>query len=138
MRSLGNTELQTQTQIGDATPRTKIIMMELHAMSSWHDQLLKIGFQKVKSADGAVRYCYEAANRRSSFWTKITVKEVGRPSPDSWQITYARSEIQVGLWKIHSVVNAVDVVVHNNSQKMVEEIREKIKIKPDFLQRISS
>ena len=113
-------------------------MMELQAMSSWHDQLLKIGFQKVKSADGAVRYCYEAENCRTSFWTQITVKEVGRPSPDSWQITYARSEIQVGLWKIHSVVNAVDVVVHNNSQKMVEDINEKVKIKPDFLQRISS
>ena len=107
-------------------------------MSSWNDQLLKIGFQKVKSADGAVRYSYEAENRRASFWTQITVKQVGRPSPDSWQITYARSEIQVGLWKIHSVVNAVDVVVHNNSQKMVEDIREKIKIKPSFLQRISS
>ena len=138
MRSLGNTELKTQTHIGDATQRTRIIKMELHGMSSWHDQLLKIGFQKVKSADGAVRYCYEAANRRSSFWTKITVKEVGRPSPDSWQITYARSEIQVGLWKIHSVVNAVDVVVHNNSQKMVEDINEKIKTKPDLLHRITS
>ena len=107
-------------------------------MSSWHDQLLKIGFQQIKSADGAVRYCYEAANRRTCFWTQITVKEVGRPVPDSWQVTYARSEIQVGLWKIHSVVNAVDVVVHNNAQKMAEDISDRIKIKPRFLQRISS
>ena len=138
MRGASNTEQPPQTHLGDATPRTKIIMLELQAMSSWHDQLLEIGFQKIKSADGAVRYCYEATNRRTSFWTQITVKQVGRPSPDSWQITYARSEIQVGLWKIHSVVNAVDVVVHNNSQKMMEDIGEKIKIKPDFLQRISS
>ena len=138
MRGASNTEQPPQTHLGDATPRTKIIMLELQAMSSWHDQLLEIGFQKIKSADGAVRYCYEATNRRTSFWTQITVKQVGRPSPDSWQITYARSEIQVGLWKIHSVVNAVDVVVHNNSQKMMEDISEKIKVKPDFLQRISS
>ena len=138
MRGASNTEQPPQTHLGDATPRTKIIMLELQAMSSWHDQRLEIGFQKIKSADGAVRYCYEATNRRTSFWTQITVKQVGRPSPDSWQITYARSEIQVGLWKIHSVVNAVDVVVHNNSQKMMEDISEKIKVKPDFLQRISS
>ena len=138
MRGTSKTEQPPQTHLAEATPRTKIIMLELQAMSSWHDQLLEIGFQKIKSTDGAVRYCYEATNRRTSFWTQITVKQVGRPSPDSWQITYARSEIQVGLWKIHSVVNAVDVVVHNNSQKMMEDIGEKIKIKPDFLQRISS
>ena len=138
MRGTSKTEQPPQTHLAEATPRTKIIMLELQAMSSWHDQLLEIGFQKIKSADGAVRYCYEATNRRTSFWTQITVKQVGRPSPDSWQITYARSEIQVGLWKIHSVVNAVDVVVHNNSQKMMEDISEKIKVKPDFLQRISS
>ena len=138
MRGTSKTEQPPQTHLAEATPRTKIIMLELQAMSSWHDQLLEIGFQKIKSTDGAVRYCYEATNRRTSFWTQITVKQVGRPSPDSWQITYARSEIQVGLWKIHSVVNAVDVVVHNNSQKMMEDISEKIKVKPDFLQRISS
>ena len=60
-------------------------------MSDWSEQLQIIGFEKTKKADGSVSHCYEAAHRRSSFWTQITVKQVGRPNPDSWQVTYARS-----------------------------------------------
>ena len=107
-------------------------------MSNWSDQLLKIGFQKIKASDGAVRYCYEAADGRTSFWTDITVKQVGRPQPDSWQVTYARSELQVGLWKIHSVVQDIDVIVYKSSEKMIEAIEKQITIKPTFLQRITN
>lgn len=121
-----------------ATPRTKILSIEPHTMSDWSDQLLKIGFQKIETSDGAVRYCYEAADRRSSFWTEVTVKQVGRPQPDSWQVTYARSELQVGFWKLHSVVKDIDVIVYKSSEKMVESIKQQISIKPTFLQRITN
>ena len=121
-----------------ATPRTKILSIEPHTMSDWSDQLLKIGFQKIETSDGAVRYCYEAADRRASFWTEITVKQVGRPQPDSWQVTYARSELQVGFWKLHSVVKDIDVIVYKISEKMVEAIKQQISIKPTFLQRITN
>ena len=121
-----------------ATPRTKILSIEPHTMSDWSDQLLKIGFQKIETSDGAVRYCYEAADRRASFWTEITVKQVGRPQPDSWQVTYARSELQVGFWKLHSVVKDIDVIVYKSSEKMVESIKQQISIKPTFLQRITN
>ena len=121
-----------------ATPRTKILSIEPHTMSDWSDQLLKIGFQKIETSDGAVRYCYEAADRRESFWTEITVKQVGRPQPDSWQVTYARSELQVGFWKLHSVVKDIDVIVYKSSEKMVEAIKQQISIKPTFLQRITN
>ena len=121
-----------------ATPRTKILSIEPHTMSDWSDQLLKISFQKIETSDGAVRYCYEAADRRASFWTEITVKQVGRPQPDSWQVTYARSELQVGFWKLHSVVKDIDVIVYKSSEKMVESIKQQISIKPTFLQRITN
>ena len=107
-------------------------------MSDWSDQLLKTGFQKIEASDGAVRYCYEAADRRRSFWTEITVKQVGRPQPDSWQVTYARSELQVGFWKLHSVVKDIDVIVYKSPEKMVEAIKQQISIKPTFLQRITN
>ena len=81
-------------------------------MHNWSEQLQGIGFEKTKQADGTVSHCYQAAHRRSSFWTQITVKQVGRPNPDSWQVTYARSEIQIGLWKIHKVVKSMEVIVH--------------------------
>ena len=107
-------------------------------MSNWSEQLQSIGFEKTKKADGSVSHCYEAAHRRSSFWTQITVKQVGRPNPDSWQVTYARSEIQIGLLKIHKVVKSIEVVVHTNYSSMLGEIQEKMRRKPDFLDKISN
>ena len=107
-------------------------------MSNWSEQLQSIGFQKTKKADGSVSHCYEAAHRRSSFWTQITVKQVGRPNPDSWQVTYARSEIQIGLWKIHKVVKTMEVVVHTNYSSMLDDIQEKMLRKPSFLDKISN
>ena len=107
-------------------------------MSNWSEQLQSIGFEKTKKADGSVSHCYEAAHRRSSFWTQITVKQVGRPNPDSWQVTYARSEIQIGLWKIHKVVKSMEVIVHTNYSSMLDDIQSKIRRKPDFLDKISN
>ena len=107
-------------------------------MSNWSEQLQSIGFEKAKKADGSVSHCYEAAHRRSSFWTQITVKQVGRPNPDSWQVTYARSEIQIGLWKIHKVVKSMEVIVHTNYSSMLDDIQAKIRRKPDFLDKISN
>ena len=97
-----------------------------------------IGFEKTKQADGTVSHCYQAAHRRSSFWTQITVKQVGRPNPDSWQVTYARSEIQIGLWKIHKVVKSMEVIVHTNYSSMLDDIQSKIRRKPNFLDKISN
>ena len=107
-------------------------------MSNWSEQLQSIGFEKTTKADGSVSHCYEAAHRRSAFWTQITVKQVGRPNPDSWQVTYARSEIQIGLWKIHKVVKTMEVVVHTNYSSMLDDIQAKIRRKPDFLDKISN
>ena len=107
-------------------------------MSNWSEQLQSIGFEKTKKADGSVSHCYEAAHRRSSFWTQITVKKVGRPNPDSWQVTYARSEIQIGLWKIHEVVKIMEVIVHTNYSSMLKDIQSKIRRKPNFLDKISN
>ena len=107
-------------------------------MSNWSEQLQSIGFEKTKKADGSVSHCYEAAHRRSSFWTQITVKQVGRPNPDSWQVTYARSEIQIGIWKIHNVVKNIEVFVHKNSSSMLDDIKEKMRRKPDFFHKISN
>ena len=107
-------------------------------MSNWSEQLQSIGFEKTKKADGSVSHCYEAAHRRSSFWTQITVKKVGRPNPDSWQVTYARSEIQIGLWKIHEAVKNLEVVVYTNSSHMLDKIKIEIKRQPDLLRRISN
>ena len=107
-------------------------------MSDWSEQLQMIGFEKTKKADGSVSHCYEATHRRSSFWTQITVKQVGRPNPDSWQVTYARSEIQIGLWKIHKVVKSMEVIVHTNCSLMLDDIQAKMRRKPDFLDKISN
>ena len=107
-------------------------------MSNWSEQLQSIGFEKTKKVDGSVSHCYEAAHRRSSFWTQITVKQVGRPNPDSWQVTYARSEIQIGLLKIHKVVKSMKVIVHTNCSLMLDDIQAKMRRKPDVLDKISN
>ena len=107
-------------------------------MSNWSEQLQNIGFEKTKKADGTVSYCYKAAHRRSSFWTQITVKQVDRPNPSSWQVTYARSEIHIGIWKIHNAVSNIKVIVYSNSSSMLDEIKAKMQCKPNFLLKISN
>ena len=94
-------------------------------MSNWSEQLQDIGFEKTKQADGAVSFHYQASHRRASFWTQITVKQVGRPSPDSWQVTYSRAELQIGIWKIHNAVKNMDVIVYTNDGAMINDIQEK-------------
>ena len=107
-------------------------------MSNWSEQLLSIGFEKTKKADGTECYCYEAAHRRRSFWTRITVKQIDRPNPSSWQATYARSEIQIGIWNIHSVVRNIDVIVYANCSSMLDDIKVNMQRKPNFLLKISN
>ena len=107
-------------------------------MSNWSEQLQGIGFERIKQDDGSVSHCYKAGHRRSSFWTQITVKQVGRPNPDSWQVTYARAETQIGIWSIHQAVKNMDVIVHTNSKAMLEEIQIKMGRKPTFLHKISN
>ena len=107
-------------------------------MSNWSEQLQDIGFEKTKQADGAVSFHYQASHRRASFWTQITVKQVGRPSPDSWQVTYSRAELQIGIWKIHNAVKNMDVIVYTNDGIMINDIQEKMQRKPTLLQKISN
>ena len=93
-------------------------------MSNWSEQLQDIGFEKTEQADGAVSFCYQARHRRASFWTQITVKQVGRPSPDSWQVPI-HAELQIGIWKIHNSVKNMDVIVHTNDKAMLNDIKQK-------------
>ena len=106
--------------------------------NDWSAQLQEIGFQKVKKVDGAITYNYQAADRCSSFWTQITVKQVGRPNPDSWQVTFARSENQVGLLKIYNVVKKIDVVVYTSCSTMLAKINKEMALTPGFLRKISN
>ena len=106
--------------------------------NDWSAQLQEIGFQKVKTVDGAITYNYQAADRCSSFWTQITVKQVGRPNPDSWQVTFARSESQVGILRIYKVVKKIDVVVYTSCSTMLAKIKKEMALTPGFLRKISN
>ena len=70
-------------------------------MADWRQQLLELKFQKEKKDDGSITYTLIPGHRRNSYWTKITVKQVGSPSPDAWQVTCARTEIQVAVSYTH-------------------------------------
>ena len=107
-------------------------------MADWRQQLLDLQFQKEKKDDGSTTYTLIPGHRRDSYWTKITVKQVGSPSPDAWQVTCARSEIQVGIWKIHDATQDISVVVHTSPQKMIEDITYQKSLKPSFLSKISN
>ena len=107
-------------------------------MGDWTQQLLELNFQKEKKEDGSVYYTLTPGHRRESYWTKITVKQVGAPTPDAWQVTCARSEIQIGLWKIHNATQDISVVVHTSAQKMLEDIIHQRSLKPSFLSKISN
>ena len=106
--------------------------------NDWSAQLQEIGFQKVKKLDGAITLYYQAADRCSSFWTQITVKQVGRPNPDAWQVTFARTENRVGLLKVHDVVKNIDVVVYTSCSTMLTKIKRELARTPGFLRKISS
>ena len=107
-------------------------------LNDWSAQLQEIGFQKVKKVDGAITHRCQAADRRSSFWTQITVRQVGRPNPDSWQVTFARIENQVGFLKIHNLVKKIDVVVYTSCSTMLTKINKELARTPGFLQKISN
>ena len=107
-------------------------------MTEWSDQLEELGFNKYKKEDGSVTFKYFSDDRRHVFWTQITVKQVGKPSPDAWQVTYTRSEIQIGFWKAHDITKSIEVRVHNSASKLIEEINQQMSIKPNLLTKISN
>ena len=107
-------------------------------MAEWDQQLLELNFKKEKKDDGSIAYTLMPGDRRDSYWTKITVKQIGAPTPDAWQVTCARSEIRIGLWKIHDTTQDISVVVHTSAQKMIEDIHCQAKLKPSFWLKISN
>ena len=107
-------------------------------MADWNQQRLSLDFTKEKDNDGSIVYTLNSGHRRQVYWTRITVKQVGRPSPDAWQVTYSRSEIQIGLWKIHNATKDIKVTVHTSPAKLIEDIANQKKRKPSFLARISN
>ena len=107
-------------------------------MTDWHQKLLDLKFQQEKKTDGSSSYVLMTNHRRNTYWTKITVKRVGTPTPDAWQVTCARSEIQVGLWKIHDTIQDISVVVHTSAEKMIEDIIYQKSLKPSFWSKISN
>ena len=117
---------------------TKIKAQWFTIMGDWSQQLLKLNFQKEKKEDGSTSYTLITGHRREYYWTKITVKQVGSPTPDAWQVTCARSEIRIGLWKIHNTTQDISVVVHTSAQKMIEDINYQTSLKPSFLSKISN
>ena len=118
--------------------RSRSLQLMTQKVNDWSAQLQEIGFQKVKKVDGAITHHYQAADRRSSFWTQITVRQVGRPNPDSWQVTFARIENQVGFLKIHNLVKKIDVVVYTSCSTMLTKINKELARTPGFLQKISN
>ena len=107
-------------------------------MTQWSEQLEELGFEKYKKADGSVSFKYFSNDRRHVFWTQITVKQVGKPSPDAWQVTYTRSEIQIGFWKAHDITKSIEVRVHNSSAKLIEEINQQMIIRLNSLAETSN
>ena len=57
------------------------------------------------------------------------------PIDDCWQVTYSRSEAQVGLWKTRDIVKKIDVNVHSSPVRMVEEILSEKNEKPALFRR---
>ena len=100
-------------------------------MTTWSDQLHQLGFTKEKQTDGSERYRLFPGESKTSFWTQILVV----PIDDCWQVTYSRSEVQVGLWKMYNVVRKIDVNVHFSPTKMIEEIFSEKRKKPGFFRR---
>jgi len=101
-------------------------------MQDLDHQLKDLGFDKEKKEDGSIKYFLFPGDGNKVFWTQITVTPVG----DSWQVTYARSENQVGLWKMYSVVTKIEVHVINKINNMISEITVQKARTPGFLRRL--
>ena len=100
-------------------------------MTTWLNRLHQLGFTKEKETDGSERYRLISGKSTTSFWTQILVVRID----DCWQVTYSRSEVQVGLWKTHHIVKKIDVNVHFSSIRMIEEIIIENNQKPGFFRR---
>ena len=109
-----------------------MIQVILVTMQALDDQLKDLGFDRQKKEDGSVKYFLYPGVANQVFWTQITVTPVG----DAWQVTYSRSENQVGLWKIYSVVTKIEVHVISKMKVMVSEISEQKARTPGFLRRL--
>lgn len=102
-------------------------------MTQWSEQLKNLGFEECKKTDGSVLFKYFSNDRRHVFWTQITVKQVGKPLPDAWQVTYTRSEVQVGIWNVHDITKSIEVRVHNSASKMLEEVNQQMSVETNLL-----
>ena len=100
-------------------------------MTAWSNQLHQLGFIKEKEMDGSEKYRLFPGRSTTSFWTQILVI----PIDYCWQVTYSRSEVQVGLWKTHNIVKKIDVNVYFSPVKMIEEIVSEKNKKPGLLRR---
>ena len=100
-------------------------------MTNWSSRLQQLGFAKEKEEDGSERYRFFPGKSTNSFWTQILVI----PIDYCWQVTYSRSEVQVGLWNTHSVVKKIDVNVHFSPIRMIEEIVDEKNKKPGLFRR---
>ena len=97
-------------------------------------QLKDLGFEKKEKEDGSIKYFLFPGDSNKVFWTQITVTPVG----DAWQVTYSRSENQVGLRKVYSVVTKIEVHVISKIGVMITEITDQKSKTPDFLRRLCS
>ena len=100
-------------------------------MATWSNQLYQLGFIKEKETDGSEKYRLFPGRSTTSFWTQILVI----PIDDCWQVTYSRSEVQVGLWKTHNIAKKIDVKVYFSPIKMIEEVVNEKNKKPGLLRR---
>ena len=100
-------------------------------MTAWSNQLHQLGFIKEKEMDGSEKYRLFPGRSTTSFWTQILVI----PIDDCWQVTYSRSEVQVGLWKTHNIAKKIDVKVYFSPIKMIEEVVNEKNKKPGLLRR---
>ncbi len=100
-------------------------------MTTWSNRLHQLGFTKEKETDGSERYRLFPSKSTNSFWTQILVT----PIDYCWQVTYSRSEVQVGLWETHDIVKKIDVNVHFSPIRMIEEIVIEKNKKPGLLRR---
>ncbi len=100
-------------------------------MTTWSNQLHQLGFIKEKETDGSEKYRLFPGRSTTSFWTQILVI----PIDDCWQVTYSRSEVQVGLWKTHNIAKKIDVKVYFSPIKMIEEVVSEKNKKPGLFRR---
>ena len=102
-------------------------------MANWCNQLHELGFNKERKEDGSSRYLFESAIKSKSLWTQIMVV----PIDYCWQVTYSRSEIQVGIWNTYNIVKEINVCVHSSPNRMIEEIIQEKDKSPGFLRKFT-